>query len=103
MPVLPLLEALQQCVAASQGSVEAVGLADRHVGEHPRRRHDPLAVDRERDLAFEDVEAFPLPDPYPLPSSEAFPVAETANQSLAPAAKRLSVSRTAAGWKKLKN
>src|SRR5262249_24492411 len=37
------------------------GRADRHVGEHPRRRHDPLAVDREGDLAFEDVEAFLLP------------------------------------------
>src|SRR5262249_19564129 len=38
--------------------LEAVGRADRHVGEHPRRRHDPLAVDRERDLALEDEEAF---------------------------------------------
>src|SRR5262249_13824838 len=41
--------------------LEAVGRTDRHVGEHPRRRHDSLAVDRERDLAFEDVEAFLLP------------------------------------------
>src|SRR5262249_52018293 len=41
--------------------LEAVGRADRHVGEHARRRDHPLAVDRERDLAFEDVEAFLLP------------------------------------------
>src|SRR5262249_51818097 len=41
--------------------LERVRRADRHVGEHPRRRHDPLAVDRERDLAFEDVKAFLLP------------------------------------------
>ena len=41
--------------------LEGVRRADRHVGEHPRRRHDPLAVDRERDLAFEDVEALFLP------------------------------------------
>src|SRR5262249_13199473 len=34
---------------------------DRHVGEHPGLRHDPLAVDRVSDFAFEDVEAFLLP------------------------------------------
>src|SRR5262249_28418494 len=41
--------------------LEGVWRADRHVGEHSRYRHDSLAVDRERDLAFEDVESFLLP------------------------------------------
>src|SRR5262249_34060150 len=34
---------------------------DRHVGERARCGDDPFAVDREGDLAFEDVEAFLLP------------------------------------------
>jgi hypothetical protein len=32
--------------------------ADRHVGKHARRRHDPFLADVTRDLAFEDVEPF---------------------------------------------
>jgi hypothetical protein len=41
--------------------LEGMRRADRHVCEHPRRRHDPLPVDRKRDLAFEDVEPVFLP------------------------------------------
>lgn len=37
--------------------VERVRCADRHVGERPRPRYDPLAAYRERALAFEDVES----------------------------------------------
>ena len=35
--------------------------ADRHVGEHPRRRHDSFIADLDNDLAFENVESFFFP------------------------------------------
>src|SRR5262249_52125833 len=41
--------------------LEGVRRPDRHVGERPRRGDGSLAVDRGRDLAFEDVEALLLP------------------------------------------
>src|SRR5438046_1566340 len=41
--------------------LEGMGRPDRHVCEHPGTRYQTLLANRERDLAFEDVEALLLP------------------------------------------
>lgn len=41
--------------------LEGMRRPNRHVGEHPGAGHEALLANRERDLAFEDVEAFLLP------------------------------------------
>jgi hypothetical protein len=75
-PVMAMLHALavsltfSRLAGATVVSIFAgLGRAEWHIGEHPRRRHDPLAVDRERDLAFEASSTSPLEPPWPRPAS----------------------------------